>query len=1433
MFSNLEFQKQIDSASPDLITQSLLGPVYSKPVVLRYLESSEVVPPGTELLKLEFGNAQLTSFAATSDLEEVATLSFSNLALTESIVKDPATGALLPGKRTASFNLLNGTATGSSIVNPHPNPSTTITDHTTLQIGGATLVIDSYEWSVNKESNDIVAGNLEVSRLLDQATAGLLFAGLNGQTFSEIILQERQAFTDSSGATVFRTTSEWKYSNAFISEFQLHDELFDTTPPENKLSFGYSRVEVDYYQFDENGNSNGIDLSWSFNKGTPATQVDTHFGTQAASLAREQLTIPVFDFNKADVEKGAIAYQALDWQVVNDPIQAKGIFGSLSVAANIEASTPAILTLLNTSTTNQIEVRTNLGQDRWQLNDPGVTSYRVTGSGRSLEPTMQFEIGFKSAVVQWGIINVQGEFAILSEGSFNQATQKTATTLNFGKAVLETPFELEITDSAGAISEIPILDARSDFEQLGGRPTPGAFEFTSPRGIHSPGLFQATASGAKISSAKLVRYATINGKRTEQYRWEISDTFLTNYTTSLSNTVQNDRESFSLSLDQSKVAVIYRDVDKSSTKSYFAGWDFLANKALVLPSGFTVGPFALPLQGDYNTTSHVKINDDNAAPKIVGYRYDASLPVSNPQSDGKRTVSEASSLGGRYSLSEGPLPTLFKAFAIADKTTSVESLIGRTDEERQSTKLSDNLANTTYSYGDSIDSPLASINVSYSNERGTVTSKHATKTSSPNVTWDLSKNATTNSGGFGGFQFASGTEPTTVLEIPPQATIPGATQKTELKIDSYQWITSNAVFQPVGTKSAPVPLATRDDIAQQVTFSLDADLTNAFPGLLKSLASAHLFPELKITQRRDIRLPSGTIEYLPYREWTLQNVYLTDLTQLTNDTAMSVAGSDLNLQLSVGKVISKFFDYDDTTKAASSFTGRSFASSALNSTNSSFAPSTTAPVSTFSNSVDFITPPVSSGIGNQLASSATTRVIPLTSFFSDEQEPSSKLTYTYTILDNEALFDLVNINGNKELVLDFVNGRSGLATIRVDAMDSFGLVGSDTFQIGSDVVVDFGDAPAPYPTLLADNGAAHVATGPRLGTLRDAEANGQPNASATGDGNDEDGVMFGRLLNSVDLAGVNVTLQNASSAFVDAWIDFNRDGDWDDPGEKILDSIALIAGLQTLNYNVPTGLTTGIANARVRVSSSGGLSPTGIADDGEVEDYQINILGPATVVNRQVFYNRSFFDGSTFSGGVVTVDGANNNAAIDPTKTPLLPGNTATRANYTNYSRGINGIFIDVQNLPASVTANDFVFKVGNTNTPQNWVTAPPPAQTTVIFGGGLNGTDRIMITWPDNAIQKTWLQVTMLANDRTGLVGDEVHYWGNAIGETYDSAANTNVNATDQIAIRNNPRNFQNPAAVDSTFDINKDRFVNATDEILARNNGTNFVNALRLLTV
>ncbi len=163
---------------------------------------------------------------------------------------------------------------------------------------------------------------------------------------------------------------------------------------------------------------------------------------------------------------------------------------------------------------------------------------------------------------------------------------------------------------------------------------------------------------------------------------------------------------------------------------------------------------------------------------------------------------------------------------------------------------------------------------------------------------------------------------------------------------------------------------------------------------------------------------------------------------------------------------------------------------------------------------------------------------------------------------------------------------------------------------------DFGDAPMPYPTLLADDGARHLLVDLdvdgfndlSLGMDADPELDGQPSADALGDDaggllDDEDGVTFTGGI----AAGTSAPVSIASSGpgFVDAWIDFNADGDWDDPGEQIFASQPVVTGINALSFAVPVDAGFVETYARFRISSTGGLGVTGPANDGEVEDYLV------------------------------------------------------------------------------------------------------------------------------------------------------------------------------------------------------------------------------------
>jgi hypothetical protein len=167
--------------------------------------------------------------------------------------------------------------------------------------------------------------------------------------------------------------------------------------------------------------------------------------------------------------------------------------------------------------------------------------------------------------------------------------------------------------------------------------------------------------------------------------------------------------------------------------------------------------------------------------------------------------------------------------------------------------------------------------------------------------------------------------------------------------------------------------------------------------------------------------------------------------------------------------------------------------------------------------------------------------------------------------------------------------------------------------------LDYGDAPdlprlSLYPTLLVHDGARHQYNASVfLGSRIDLEQNGQPDSEATGDdtdagGDDEDGVIFTSPWIPGDFAEIRVVASTRGQ--LNAWADFNADGDWADTGEQILNDATVTAGTNLLMVDVPDSAVVGTTFARFRFDLKGGLSYTGLASTGEVEDYQVTIEAP-------------------------------------------------------------------------------------------------------------------------------------------------------------------------------------------------------------------------------
>jgi hypothetical protein len=215
------------------------------------------------------------------------------------------------------------------------------------------------------------------------------------------------------------------------------------------------------------------------------------------------------------------------------------------------------------------------------------------------------------------------------------------------------------------------------------------------------------------------------------------------------------------------------------------------------------------------------------------------------------------------------------------------------------------------------------------------------------------------------------------------------------------------------------------------------------------------------------------------------------------------------------------------------------------------------------------------------------------------------------------------------------------------------------------------------------------------------------------------------------------------------------------------------------------------------------------------------------VAGRFVFYNNSPRDGGDPGAN------AGDDAAIAENKYPMHAPGRSLAENVTSYHKGINGIIIDLPNLPegAVLTGDDFEFRSGN-GSAAGWRTGPAPSSITVRRGAGIGGTDRVTLIWPDydprnpndpdDAVANGYLRVTVKASQDTGLSRPDVFYFGNLVGDTLAGAP------FGRTAYRVDARDLSGLVGALGTtnanligwYDHNGDGQVTARDFVIARSN-------------
>ncbi|MCY2973825.1 MAG: glycosyl hydrolase [Planctomycetota bacterium] len=291
-----------------------------------------------------------------------------------------------------------------------------------------------------------------------------------------------------------------------------------------------------------------------------------------------------------------------------------------------------------------------------------------------------------------------------------------------------------------------------------------------------------------------------------------------------------------------------------------------------------------------------------------------------------------------------------------------------------------------------------------------------------------------------------------------------------------------------------------------------------------------------------------------------------------------------------------------------------------------------------------------------------------------------------------------------------------------------------------------------------------------------------------------------------------------------------------DPGQTVTYTLTDNAGGRFAIHST-TGIVTVAGPIDFETATSHSITIRASSSDGTTSNasFVINVLNVqefSAITNRKVFYNNAAGFGTNNLNNSPLINPIN---AIDPSKSALLPGGTTTLANFTNYSRGLNGIVIDLTGATnlSSISASSFQFATWSnfTLTTPDFVSITPTVTVSTFAGGGTGGADRVKLVFADNAIQNAWLRITVLADANTSLATNDVFYFGNArfdVTPATSFPSQVGINILDTNIVRG--RNGTDSNNVSNIFDVDKSGSVNILDTNATR--GGNGVNSLRPFT-
>jgi VCBS repeat-containing protein len=312
-----------------------------------------------------------------------------------------------------------------------------------------------------------------------------------------------------------------------------------------------------------------------------------------------------------------------------------------------------------------------------------------------------------------------------------------------------------------------------------------------------------------------------------------------------------------------------------------------------------------------------------------------------------------------------------------------------------------------------------------------------------------------------------------------------------------------------------------------------------------------------------------------------------------------------------------------------------------------------------------------------------------------------------------------------------------------------------------------GHIPVPFDDGTTQDGYAEAVIAAVLDTPLGIAATNFQNGQVELNGNDEyeDGVLIGAFnpqtvtqivvsANGPDIIDPITGEVQPWIGLLDAWIDFNLDGDFNDPGEQIFASQQLQRGDNAFEVAPAPDTRYGTTIGRFRISTAGGLKPTGLAADGEVEDHAVNIVAGTppqtqddafltsedTVLNGSSLLANDSVDPGSGAANAAALHVANFQAVSELGATVIVDTTTnpATRGTFTYDPRGASVI----QALDAGQTLTDtFTYRAMDLQ----FLSAPATVTLTIV---GVNDNPVAVndTQWSTN--QNSPITIYVLTND-------------------------------------------------------------------------------------